>query len=91
MPVHDSAVVDGVVTAGGRGASAPTSTQKATHGRGREPRLAPWVFVSPSLILFTVFAFAPIAVAVVLSFQNVQVFGGGTWVGVDNYSNMLGN
>src|SRR6185312_603546 len=54
-------------------------------------RLAPWVFVSPSLILFTVFAFAPIAVAVVLSFQNVQVFGGGTWVGVDNYSNMLGN
>lgn len=91
MPVHDNALVDGVVTAGGRGASAPTSAPKATPGRGREPRLAPWAFVSPSLILFTVFAFAPIAVAVVLSFQNVQVFGGGTWVGVDNYSNMLGN
>jgi multiple sugar transport system permease protein len=56
---------------------------------GREPRLAPWVFITPSLILFAVFAFAPIAVAVVLSFQDVQVFGGGTFVGLDNYQAMF--
>ena len=24
--------------------------------RGREPRVAPWVFITPSLILFAVFA-----------------------------------
>lgn len=57
----------------------------------REPKLAPWIFISPSLVLFSVFAFAPIAVAVVLSFENVQVFGGGTFVGVQNYQHMLTN
>ncbi|MDF2442511.1 MAG: multiple sugar transport system permease protein [Subtercola sp.] len=55
----------------------------------RESRVAPWVFISPSLILFSVFAFAPIIASVVLSFENVQVFGGGTFVGLHNYQEML--
>ena len=47
------------------------------------------MFITPSLVLFAVFAFAPIAVAVVLSFEDVQVFGGGTFVGLDNYQAMI--
>jgi multiple sugar transport system permease protein len=62
---------------------------RARRAGGREPRVAPWVFITPSLILFAVFAFAPIAVAVVLSFEDVQVFGGGTFVGLDNYQAMI--
>lgn len=53
------------------------------------PRVAPWLFISPSLLLFAVFAFAPIVVAFVLSFEDVQVFGGGEWVGTQNYQEML--
>ena len=58
-------------------------------GSRRQAHVAPWVFISPSLVLFTLFAFAPIAAAVILSFQDVQLFGGGTWVGIDNYKTML--
>lgn len=64
--------------------------QPRRSGRARrEARFAPWIFLSPSLLLFTFFAFAPIAAAVVLSFENVQVFGGGSWVGLKNYQTML--
>jgi len=55
-----------------------------------QSRSAPWLFIAPSLVLFAVFAVTPIVVAVVLSFQDVQVFGGGTWVGTQNYQSMVG-
>jgi len=55
----------------------------------RVPAAAPWLFVTPSLLLFGVFAFAPIVVSVVLSFQDVQTFGGGEFVGVENYSDAM--
>ena len=76
----------GRATAGG--AVVPPA-RGARRSGSREPRVAPWVFITPSLILFVVFAFAPIAVAVVLSFEDVQVFGGGTFVGLDNYQAMI--
>jgi len=53
-------------------------------------RLAPYLFVSPGLLLFLVFSFVPIVAAVVLSFQDVAVFGQGTWVGGGNYRQMVG-
>jgi ABC-type sugar transport system permease subunit len=73
--------------------AAPTADATAPAG-GRGPRwrpqaAAPWLFIAPSLVLFTVFAFAPIAISVVLSFQDVAVFGGGRWTGVDNYAELV--
>lgn len=69
------------------------SVTRAPGSRGgrtrREPRVAPWLFIAPSLVLFAFFAFAPILVAVVLSFEDVQVLGGGTWVGTENYQTMF--
>ncbi|SEC46351.1 carbohydrate ABC transporter membrane protein 1, CUT1 family [Amycolatopsis tolypomycina] len=50
--------------------------------------LAPYLFLSPALALFTVFAFVPLAYAVVLSFQDVPVFGDGQWNGVANYTRL---
>lgn len=70
------------------GTAAPAQ-RRPRRRNGREPRVAPWVFITPSLVLFAVFAFAPIAVAVVLSFEDVQSFGGGTFVGLDNYQAMF--
>jgi|SRR5664280_12449 len=66
--------------------------------RSRSPRrndhrlrrsAVPWLFIAPSLVLFSIFAFAPIVVAVVLSFQDVQTFGGGQWIGLQNYSHAV--
>ena len=53
------------------------------------PRWAPWLFISPSMVLYTVFAFVPIGWMLVLSFQDVAQFGGGEWIGVDNYTRMV--
>lgn len=72
--------------------SAPSAP--AAAGRGRRPlatRLAPYLFLSPSLLLLVVFSFVPIVAAVVLSFQKVAVFGQGTWVGGANYAQMVGD
>lgn len=76
----------------GRAIGGAATVQPGTPRRSHlAPRLAPWLFISPSLVLFAVFAFAPIVVAFVLSFQDVQVFGGGTWVGAANYQTMVSN
>ena len=90
-PLEASASQAAVETRGraNRSRAVGSTTRRPGRRSGREPRLAPWVFITPSLILFAVFAFAPIAVAVVLSFEDVQVFGGGTFVGLDNYQAMF--
>jgi multiple sugar transport system permease protein len=72
--------------------SAPPSPSAGGRGtRSRGARLAPYLFVSPSLLLLLVFSFVPIVAAVVLSFQEVAVFGQGTWVGAANYGRMVGD
>ncbi|MEJ3653219.1 sugar ABC transporter permease [Actinomycetes bacterium KLBMP 9759] len=79
MPRHDLAAAPGV--------RRRDPLERARSPRRRHPQLAaPWLFIAPSLALFTVFAFAPIAISVVLSFQDVAVFGGGRFTGVDNYT-----
>ncbi|RKR73502.1 carbohydrate ABC transporter permease [Frondihabitans australicus] len=100
VPTRSEAPADGRISVGGRrpsrgrGAGAVGGTggagRSGRSGRSRrESRVAPWAFVTPSLVLFSVFAFAPILASVVLSFENVQVFGGGTFVGLQNYQTML--
>lgn len=75
--------------------AAPTSSHRSVarrspRGGARSVQLAPWLFVAPSLLLFAVFAFAPIVTAFVLSFEDVQTFGGGEWVGLKNYTDAVG-
>lgn len=55
---------------------------------GWSARIAPWLFVTPGLALLIVFSAVPIVTAVVLSLQEVAVFGQGTWVGGANYAQM---
>lgn len=50
--------------------------------------VAPYLFASPALALFALFAFVPLGYAVVLSFQDVPVFGDGQWTGLDNYTRL---
>ncbi|HYY89183.1 MAG TPA: sugar ABC transporter permease, partial [Chloroflexota bacterium] len=67
----------------------PAPTLAVHKRRGwRRPVLAPYLFISPALALFAVFAFVPLGYAAVLSFQDVPVFGGGEWTGTHNYARL---
>ena len=73
-----------------------TPPKRAAPSRARrsgrlQPRLAPWLFIAPAMVLFTVFAFVPIVLSVILSFEDVKLFGGGEWIGAHNYTRMVGD
>jgi multiple sugar transport system permease protein len=51
--------------------------------------LAGWGFVTPSVVLIGLFGLIPVVWAFVLSFQNNDLVTGGTWVGLDNYRQLV--
>lgn len=53
-------------------------------------KIAPYVFISPFVIIFLIFFISPMARTVVMSFQSVLP-GITEWVGFDNYSRLLGD
>jgi multiple sugar transport system permease protein len=52
-------------------------------------QLAAYSFLAPALVIFTVFAWLPILKTIIFSFQNVNINGESTWVGLDNIHRML--
>ncbi|WP_019136167.1 carbohydrate ABC transporter permease [Cellulomonas massiliensis] len=75
----------------------PTTAAAATRRPRRRGRLAPWVYLSPALVLFALFLALPILYSVYLSFRTVKVSGLGlgkgarteVWAGFDNYARAL--
>lgn len=72
----------------------------ALSGHGRRPRpkdggrrstdgLWPWLFILPTLLGVLVFYIWPILKTAYLSFTETGPFGGETWVGLDNYSELV--
>ena len=43
------------------------------------------------MTLFTLFAFIPIGLSLLLSFQDAKLFGGGKYIGLQNYQEMAGD
>ncbi|WP_010523940.1 carbohydrate ABC transporter permease [Nesterenkonia sp. F] len=60
---------------------------RPSDGR-RRAALAPWLFVSPAVLLFLGFSLIPIIIAVTLSFQDTAAVGDGDWVGLENFTTM---
>lgn len=52
-------------------------------------QISAYIFLLPALVLFTLFAWFPIVRSILLSFQDIQLGGESTWVGLRNYRNML--
>jgi multiple sugar transport system permease protein len=57
-------------------------------------RLAPYAFIAPAMLLLIAFGVLPIAVAVLVSFTDMNLAGLGDWsriqfVGLDNYTRLL--
>jgi multiple sugar transport system permease protein len=80
MAVDDAPAREGVVASGG-----------ILSDRGWRLRrgLVPWLFLSPFLLLFLVFAILPLLWALNLSAFRTRLVGGRTFVGLDNYVKAL--
>lgn len=74
--------------------TAPQTPRSEAPGRPRRIRgesLAGYAFLAPSLILLTVFVLGPLVGAVVVSLQQTNGFGDGTFVGLSNYARLAGD
>src|SRR4051812_43848027 len=65
----------------------PQGTDRSDHNR------AGWLFAAPFLITYVLFLIGPVLIGLVVSFFNTATVasGLGSWVGVDNYSEVLGS
>ncbi len=76
---------------------AAESTRSAQPGRPGRPRRirgeswAGYAFLTPSLVLLLVFVLGPLVGAVVVSLQQTNGFGDGTFVGGANYARLVGD
>ncbi len=52
-------------------------------------QISAYLFLLPALIVFALFAWLPILSSIQMSFQDVQLGGVGTWVGLHNFELML--
>jgi arabinosaccharide transport system permease protein len=75
--------------------SAGTDLAGASPGRRRwtllDARLAPFVFLTPFLVVWIVFRIWPLIQAVEMSFQDVQGLQNNEWVGIENYQGVFEN
>jgi multiple sugar transport system permease protein len=59
--------------------------------RERGEALAAYAFIAPNLLLLGVFVLLPLAWVALLSFQRTDGFGTGSFVGLENYAQLLGD
>ncbi|HKJ84718.1 MAG TPA: hypothetical protein VKA06_01520, partial [Spirochaetia bacterium] len=53
-------------------------------------KLAPVYFLAPAMILFSLFVLWPIAQSIWISFHEWSGFGPMSWVGLENYRELMG-
>lgn len=73
---------------------ARSTASSPQRGPARFPlrrRLAPYVFVAPFIALFASFSVYPMVYALGLSFTRWRGAGQPEWIGLDNYTYLLGN
>ncbi|PRX29506.1 arabinosaccharide transport system permease protein [Orenia metallireducens] len=54
-----------------------------------DKKKAPWLFIAPFLLLFTVFKVGPILYSIFLSFYKMKGLNGGEFVGLNNYVDLF--
>lgn len=67
-----------------------TATTRKRFEFRLSPKVAPYVFIAPAVILFAVFMVYPIIYSFILSLQT-QIDGVDKWIGLDNYTQLLGD
>jgi multiple sugar transport system permease protein len=54
-----------------------------------QQRLAPWLFLAPGMIMFSIYVIIPIFQSIWISFYDWDGLGPKTWIGVANYVELL--
>lgn len=76
-------------TSGTPSAAGGTPTRLARLRAALPRQISAYLFLLPALLVFALFAWLPILSSIQMSFQDVQLGGVGTWVGLDNFELML--
>lgn len=72
--------------------ASPARSQPRTRRRGgveKAKARAGWLLLAPALIHSAIFIALPAIIVVMLSFTDARVIGGGSWVGLSNYADLL--
>jgi multiple sugar transport system permease protein len=67
----------------------PTGAAWISWWRTHKASFAPYVFIAPNLILFTVFVFIPLLYAVYISFHQWTLIGVPEFNGIENYQRLV--
>ena len=65
---------------------APLAMRRRRRFQGRH--LAPYLFIAPNLVLFTLFSFIPLLYAAYISFYDWSLIGDAEWTGWANYARL---
>jgi multiple sugar transport system permease protein len=84
---ESSAVLPGMNEADQSSASA--SRAKGKTRNFKRNNLVGYLFISPWLIGFFLFAFIPIAISLYLAFTDYHLLRGGEWIGLENFQRMF--
>ncbi len=66
-----------------------SETAEAGFWRRNQLKLAPWLFLAPGMLIFLVYVIIPIFQSMWISLYDWDGLGPKTWVGLDNYVNLL--
>lgn len=69
---------------------APGQAQEGTV-QGVHARLVPWLMLAPAVLLIILWQYYPLARGTVMAFEDYRIVGPTSWVGVDNFVNVLVN
>ena len=72
-------------------ATSVTEVRRRSWWRQNQQRLAPWIFLAPGLIMFTIYVIWPIFSSMRLSFYDWDGLGEKTWVGLGNFVELFGD
>ena len=70
-------------------ADAPGETRQVRVRAPGEPRRVAYLYIAPAFLFYLVFAFGPLVYTTWLSFFDWDGLTVGTWVGIDNYREVL--
>lgn len=69
--------------------SGPISGAKPSGWKANQRKLAPWLFLTPGVLMFMVYVIMPIFQSMWISFYDWDGLGAKTWIGIANYVELM--
>ena len=67
----------------------PISGAKPSGWKANQRKLAPWLFLTPGVLMFMVYVIMPIFQSMWISFYDWDGLGAKTWIGIANYVELI--